>query len=514
MPGKGPLDPPSQTVEMKYDIVKSLTVRTRLILALTVILLFGFVSTNLISYRVSRQTVRTGIIENSLPLARDNIYSEIQRDLMRPTFVSSLMANDTFLKDWVLNGEKDVKQITRYLTEMKEKYGFFTSFFISEKSRHYYHFQGILKKISPEDAHDVWYFNFKKLNVPHDLDVDTNEAHQNRLTIFINHRLEDYEGRFLGVVGVGLDFDVVADLLDYYREKYNRRVYMVSPDGLIQVHTDKKYILTTNIRHQEGIGEIADTLLATRSASFYEYDADGHHILLTCRYIDELGWFLLVEQDENEALASLRKTLFRNLLFGLFITVCTIGITILTINYFQKRLERLAITDTLTRAFNRNGFEQRFTYAAGLARRKRVQLAIILFDLDHFKSLNDSFGHQFGDKVLIGIADLAHALIRENDSLVRWGGDEFIILLLGDLRHARTVTERLREAIAEHDFYRGENIAEEKRKRVSISCGLAGFHPEDDMDSLTARADAALYDAKRKGRDRVMDEEECAPGHD
>ncbi len=104
------------------------TIRTRLILVLTLILLSGFFITNVISYRASKRQIHSSIIENSLPLARDNIYSEILRDLARPIFVSSLMANDTFLKDWVKTGENQPAQIIRYLTEIRKKYGFFSSF--------------------------------------------------------------------------------------------------------------------------------------------------------------------------------------------------------------------------------------------------------------------------------------------------------------------------------------------------------------------------------------------------
>ena len=134
------------------------SIRTRLILVLTLILLSGFFITNVISYRASKHQIHSSIVENSLPLARDNIYSEIQRDLARPIFVSSLMANDTFLKDWVRTGEKQTDQIIRYLTEIQEKYGFFSSFFVSDVKNNYYHFKGILKQVHLDDAHDVWYY--------------------------------------------------------------------------------------------------------------------------------------------------------------------------------------------------------------------------------------------------------------------------------------------------------------------------------------------------------------------
>ena len=124
--------------------MRKFSVSTRLTALLCIILLFGFLTTNIVNYNVSRDLVRESIIGDSLPLARDNIYSEIQRDLMRPIFVSSLMANDTFLKDWVINGETNLASITRYLFKIKMKYGFFSSFFISNETRNYYHSNGLL----------------------------------------------------------------------------------------------------------------------------------------------------------------------------------------------------------------------------------------------------------------------------------------------------------------------------------------------------------------------------------
>ena len=91
-------------------------------LIITLLLAAGFLATSFASYFTSRSSLKKEITLNTLPLTSDNIYSEIQRDLLRPIFICSLMANDTFLRDWVLNGEADPAEITKYLKEIKEKY--------------------------------------------------------------------------------------------------------------------------------------------------------------------------------------------------------------------------------------------------------------------------------------------------------------------------------------------------------------------------------------------------------
>lgn len=122
--------------------------KLRFIILLAILLIFGFLFTSFISYFTARRSIITQVEKTTLPLTSDNIYSEIQRDLLRPIFISSMMAKDTFVRDWVLNGEHDQEAIVRYLKEIQIYYGTATSFFVSEKSRKYYHSSGVLKTVN------------------------------------------------------------------------------------------------------------------------------------------------------------------------------------------------------------------------------------------------------------------------------------------------------------------------------------------------------------------------------
>lgn len=484
-----------------------ISIRTKLILALSLILVLAFLGMSALNYHVSKNSLRKSIIGEAL--TRDTIFSEIQKDLISPLHVSSLMANDTFLKDWVIDGEKDIDPIIKYLSEIKARYQFFSSFFISEQTGNYYHSDGILKKISRADPHDVWYYEFKNRGVDYDLDVDTNEAAQNTLTIFINHRLNDYEGNLLGVIGVGLNMDNIGYLLDSYRKKYIRNIYLVDPNGIIQVHPNKKLIEKINIFEQEGIGNIAGKILTTDSKpSVFEFNRNGTHILLTVRYIAEFDWFLLVEQDQDMALTDIRKNFIRNLIFGFIITCLIIAINIFTVNYFQGRLEVMATTDKLTGANNRRELDHFFKHAAYLAKRKDIPFCLIIFDIDKFKQINDTLGHLHGDKVLKDAALIAHKQIRKNDYLVRWGGDEFIVLTYNVIDDAKIIAERIRKSIFETDFFLDKTLKDKKRMRISISCGITRYRHGDTLETMVARMDSALYKAKENGRNQTIAEEE------
>lgn len=484
--------------------MRRFTLKTKLILSLSIILVFGFVLTNVNNYLVSTRSVHKNIVEHALPLTRDNIYSEIQSDLMRPIFISSLMANDTFLKDWVLGGEQDVDKIINYLQEIEGKYGFFSTFFVSEQTGFYYHFNGILKKISSEDPHDVWYSDFKVLDKPYDLVVDTNEAAENGLTIFINHRLNDYNGKLLGVTGVGLNMDMVANLLKSYRQRYGRDIYLVDHHGLIKVHKDQTLVDRVNIADQEGLKEIARQALVVKpEIDCFDFWRGGRHILLTARYIPEFEWFLFVEQDETLAIAGIRRNFYENLIFDLVIIVVILSITIYTVNRFQNKLEEMATTDKLTGACNRREFERCFDLACYLCNRQGAPFSVILFDIDDFKVINDELGHMAGDQVLKEIVRLADGHIRHNDLVVRWGGDEFALLVHNDLPQAWQVAERLREEVRSQDLLVGFST-DSGKESVTISCGVVMYEDGETLDHLMMRVDAALYESKKRGKDQTV----------
>ena len=164
---------------------------------------------------------------------------------------------------------------------------------------------------------------------------------------------------------------------------------------------------------------------------------------------------------------------------------------------------RQAFFDPLTGIHNRLAYDQRIEQEFARWRRYGAPLTMMIWDVDRFKEVNDTYGHQAGDKVLRVIAKLLSQRVRDADFVARYGGEEFVVLLPEtELDHARAVAEKLREGIAEADFhYRGDHVA------ITISCGIAAFREGDDSDSVFRRADAALYRAKEEGRNRCCAEE-------
>ena len=479
-----------------------LSIRNRLILVLSLVLILAFVSTSMISFMVSKDHFRTSALDETLPLISNNILSEIQRDLMMPVQVSSLMANDTFLKDWAISGEKDVTQVSRYLREIKEKYGFFTAFFVSEQTGRYYYYDGILKTIRPGDKHDVWYYGFKERKRKYELNVDTDEASAGSLTIFINHRLSDYEGKLLGVTGVGLSMNRIGQIVTQYQAKYKRGVYLVDSSGLIMVHPDQSLIKKKTIFDMEGLSAIGLQILKSKSNNLtYEFDRGGRHMFLAARYFEGFDWYLIVEQDESENIRDIRSVMFTNLAVGLLATIFIIAIVIIAVNHFQGRLEFLATVDELTGISNRRHFMSMLKNEAVRATRYDRPLSLLMIDVDHFKGINDSHGHQVGDRVLARLAETIKESLRESDSLGRLGGEEFgVVLPEIDRDEAGKVAERIRAAVDSMVL-----DLESGPLRMTISVGAATMGSRStDIEDLLQRADLALYQAKDQGRNRVV----------
>ena len=161
-------------------------------------------------------------------------------------------------------------------------------------------------------------------------------------------------------------------------------------------------------------------------------------------------------------------------------------------------LEYQATHDTLTGLYNRQKFNDIFDKELKRDKRYKNNLSLIIFDIDYFKKINDDFGHQVGDEVLKDISTLVKNGIREQDTLVRWGGEEFIILLpQTDLEGATNKANNLKDIIW---AYENKNIS----RRVTASFGVTVLQEDDSQDSIITRADNALYEAKETGRNKTV----------
>jgi len=168
----------------------------------------------------------------------------------------------------------------------------------------------------------------------------------------------------------------------------------------------------------------------------------------------------------------------------------------------EKELRCLSVTDCLTNCYNRRFFMQKLEEEIERAKRNGNKFSLIMLDIDRFKSINDRFGHNAGDLVLKSMAEMIKNRIRKIDTLARWGGEEFVLLLPDTpVENAARLAEELRESLSRMDI---QGVG-----RVTASFGVAGYCPGDSVDSLVNKADNMMYEAKAAGRNCVRYMNQC-----
>ena len=169
---------------------------------------------------------------------------------------------------------------------------------------------------------------------------------------------------------------------------------------------------------------------------------------------------------------------------------------VIELERMRAEMKGIATTDSLTGAYNRAKFEEIIEIEIERAKRFMHPLSLLMFDIDEFKRVNDTYGHATGDVVLKEFSAIAKAHTRKINHLIRWGGDEFIIVPVEtSLKGASILSDRLRQAIAGFDFT--------KAGKITASFGVARYKEHDTKEALLKRLDDALYKAKNNGGNKV-----------
>ncbi len=479
--------------------------RHKLIVLITAILLFGFLAVSLLTYRSSKLSIHEAIVINELPLTSASINSKIQEDLVGSIETSSMMASNTFLKDWVARGEKDETVIKQYLTETKRQSHALASYFISEKTRNYYSSDAKTKKVIENTEADSWYFKVRSANKPYELFIERNARYGNQLAIFVNYRMFDQANEYIGVVGVGIAYNKAQKLLESYEKRFKHKVYFVDKNGIIMLASDQDRPLGADIDNLLGIKDIhfnpknlANLNIENNKIHTYQLGERAQNVIV--RYVPELHWYLIAEKSETDALAGITRSLYNNLLLCLLITSIVVTLTYMALKRYHYAVENAAAIDKLTDLPNRKAFDIGMSVMMQDSQRNKTALGLLLLDLDYFKKVNDNNGHLAGDTVLKQTAETIIATIRAEDFVCRWGGEEFLIVVRDcDAVRLMLLAEKIRSAIQVANFsYLDKSIA------VTVSIGAAVRLHDEGVEQLIHRADSALYQAKHAGRNQSI----------
>lgn len=254
------------------------------------------------------------------------------------------------------------------------------------------------------------------------------------------------------------------------------------PSIVLAVTTCIAAIATVQIQGVENINWSYPALVA----AFYLLSPK--RAILLCLFTLVLIFPVLLEGLSWLQLVSSMTTLFMTCLFGYFFSKGVLE--------QHEQLSEMATKDSLTGVGNRRALDHRLIELLAAYARKTSPLSLILLDLDHFKKINDEYGHIVGDQILIRISEIIDGRIRATDALFRFGGEEFVIVPLElDLIQAARLAEQLRILVENHELV--------TEKPVTISLGVAQYKGGETSDSWLNRADEALYRAKNSGRNKV-----------
>lgn len=266
-------------------------------------------------------------------------------------------------------------------------------------------------------------------------------------------------------------------------------------------HYDISSALQTSLEFIELITIFCNKIQATIPHNSAEYINSEFDLTFTRGVIGRhsCSYALKVEDQQLGELKLTRSQRFsKDELRMLESLLCCLIYPLRNATLFQQALQ-MAYTDPLTHTHNRTSFNDTLMREIKRANRCGQNLSLIFVDVDHFKSINDQYGHQCGDLVLASIAGWIKDSVRASDVVFRYGGEEFVILLAdSNLEAATLIAERIREDIDSHTLAYGMDVL-----NMTASLGVSTLKDGEDTDSLVNRADAAMYQAKQQGRNRV-----------
>lgn len=418
------------------------------------------------------------------------IGNRLESCFLRPITVSETMSQDYSMKSLMRNEigfspEEQEPYYSSYLKSIRDGFNYQMVFAVPVQSKTYYTFNGITKYIKPEtDVHDRWYSNFMAANELYLLDVDTDEANNNELTVFFNTSVYDDDNSLLGICGVGLKMNEVQEILTEFEKKYGVEISLVDRTGLIQIATDSSLIERDYLDN---------SYFQNISQTEYNYEIIGHGSRITY-YMENLHWYLVIT-DNNLDNIGVEKVVTPTILI-FFIGIISMIAAAYSISKKESILSKeltktttMSLMDEMTKLYNRRSYEEdckRWRESSRL-----YSITIIAIDVNGLKATNDQIGHDAGDELIIATADKLKQAFSKYGKIYRTGGDEFLAILDVSLNEMEVSLKQLTEQLLN---YNGNQV-----KEISLSKGIvrAEDYPEKDFDEMLKIADHLMYDDKK-----------------
>ena len=327
---------------------KNILIQTNLLVCSIIVV--GFLLTTILSYRANFSSSLENL-QQVTDLTSEGIYHQISTAFNKPVNISLTMANDSLLHD-VLILEKEnpdnpgiIQKISEYLNTYQEKYGYDSVFLVSAATSRYYNYNGLDRVLRPDDPENSWYFDsLPDTDVDYTMNVDNDqvEGAGNAITIFVNCKVWDSTGDFLGIVGIGVEIDGFQRTLQDYRNQFGINSYLIDDEGIIELSTHYSGYENVNLFETNTLSgtQSRQNILDWKSSEalrFWDQDSFGQkRNYIVSRYLPEIQWHLVVERDTS--------TLLTRLNHQFILTACILAVILIIV---------LLVITRVIRRFNR-----------------------------------------------------------------------------------------------------------------------------------------------------------------
>ncbi len=453
--------------------------RNKIISILIFLLLCLSVGFSTLNYMQSLNEINSQFKERSLPLSIDNIFTEVQKNIMEPNLIASMMANDLFLKNWLQKDEPNVQVLSKYLETIKNKYKLFSTFVVSDKTQSYYTSKGFLEKLNKNNPNNFWYFRFKDADFNNEINVDLNTQLANSMILFINYKIFDEKMNYLGATGVALELSYVNNMLNYFKQNYNFNVFFINKLGDVVLSLDKDIKNISDIKQLE----FERNTIMSEYSKIIEYEDKGNKYILSTKYIPQLDLYLVVQGEMEQFLEEAQNKFLINLLASTFLTIFVIVLIFILTKDYDKKLVLMETLDPLTKLPNRKTFFEMMDKSIHLFKRNGYPTTLLFVKIKNYEDFHNQEGDLLSERVVIRISDLLKQIVRKTDYIGKCREDSFSIILSNtNIKNGVKVAENIQKTFDE-DF----ELSLIGNKKVIYTIILSEINDYDDTFTIHNR---------------------------
>ncbi|WP_185964386.1 sensor domain-containing diguanylate cyclase [Aliikangiella marina] len=426
------------------------------------------------------------------------VYRLVNEQLLKPLHIAQTFASSLDFNNSLETAQIDEAVLLAQLKRLHDKTGM-VFFVASEKARKQYFSDGNV--IDLIEGKVFWYF--EALKVEQDVIADLGQVGD--VHLFFDVKIYGSNDEFLGFVGVGKRLQTFLDSFQQYKKQYGYDFLFVNDvNDIILTSLPDLVVTGEHIPKLDSLKWYQESIKQQQDLDSLLISNEDEDFLISEFTIEELNWRLLLLVPLKERQAQITKSFIDNTLIAFSLVALLFIASFYFVMFYKRRLENQIELDHLSGLPNRNFIQRRYNQL----RRKKLELCTIIVDLDHFKQVNDTYGHNAGDFIIQKASEILSFELRRMDMVGRWGGEEFVMLIpTSSPQEGLAIAERARQLLEKASFdYEGTVI------KVTASFGVASGNASLSLSKLLANADLALYEAKKKGRNRVEMYQQPSPG--